>query len=149
MRLIAARIILLGFALVSGVMGCHDAWTKHFESLDSARKDGLVDKGWIPRFIPEDSTNIVVSGDLDSGVSMGSFFSKNSDSLHKHCLTASDSFPVPDYALRWLDMGGTANGDAASLKIKGYDVLDCGVEGFDVAYSQSKRQFYYWTPRKK
>jgi len=131
------------------VVGCNDAWTKHFENVEFARKEGLIDKGWIPRFIPQDATNIVVSGDLDSGIALGSFVSMNSDSVKKKCSGAPDSFPVPDYALRWLELGSVAAGNAAALRSKGYEVFECGAENFNLAYSNSKHQFYYWTPRRK
>lgn len=143
------RIVVFFGVVVLGVTGCHETWTKHFENVDAVKKQGLIDKGWVPRFIPQDSTDIVVTGDLDSGIALGSFVSMNSESVKSKCSGAPDSFPIPDYALHWLELGRAVAGNAAALRSRGYQVFECNAEDFNLAYLRAKNQFYYWTPHRK
>ena len=142
----AIRAFLWLNVIILGLTGCNETWTKHFHNVEDARKEGLIDKGWIPVFIPLDATNLVVSGDLDSGVALGSFASADLKSIKKVCAGASDSLSIPDYAARWL--GSASARDGAALRKQGYDVFECGVQKFNVAYLDSKHEFYYWTPSK-
>ncbi len=143
----ALRAIFWLSIIVFGFTGCNEGWTKHFQNVEDARKEGLIDKGWIPAFIPLDATSLVISGDQDSGIALGSFVSTDSKSIRKVCAGASDSLSIPDYAARWLGLASAS--DAAALRKKGYDVFECSVQNFNVAYLDSKHEFYYWTPRKQ
>jgi hypothetical protein len=131
--------------LASGASSCDDSWTKHFDDVKSVRKENMDLKGWVPPFIPQDATNITATGDLDSSRAFGSFLSMDAESVREACSTANNSYPVPDYATRWLGLGNLGDTNAGKLRGKGIEVLDCRAQKFTLAYSISKNQFYYWT----
>jgi|GEM_PF-4042620 len=137
----------LCFVIVVGSAGCNDAWTKHFENVESANREGLLDKGWIPRFIPPDSKNIVASGDLDSGIVLGSFVSMNYDRVKAKCSKAPDSLSIPSYARRWIGIRDAT--DSGTLRSNGYEVLMCSSDNFDLADLNREHKFLYWTSDRK
>ena len=144
---VAGTFLWLGLGASLGLAGCNESWTKHFENVDAAKKEGLIDKGWIPPFIPQDATDIVVSGDLDSAIVVGSFISKDSDNVGRNCSNAPDSFRVPYYAIGWLESTAVAD-TAGALKSKGYELFECA-DAFDLAYRKSMHHYYYWNRRRK
>ena len=68
MRKILAAIV---FLLASGC----DTYTaeSHYANLAQARADHLFGRGWLPDLLPESSTNIRTSNNLDVNTSTGSF----------------------------------------------------------------------------
>lgn len=59
---LATLLALSAFLFV----GCDEIQENYFPSLPEARRAGMLQKGWIPSFLPETSTNIYELHDLDS-----------------------------------------------------------------------------------
>ena len=54
--------------------GCSpDIVSNHYDTLADARAAGLFAKGWLPEILPESSTGIRSSNDLDLNISTGRF----------------------------------------------------------------------------
>ncbi|MBY3788959.1 MULTISPECIES: hypothetical protein [Photobacterium] len=54
-------------------IGCSEAVTNKYVTYAQAKEDKLFERGWLPNILPESTTNIVVTNDLDSNRSMGEF----------------------------------------------------------------------------
>jgi hypothetical protein len=141
-------LITLSILLSLGIISCSDAWTKKFANAKAASEEHMIEKGWLPQFVPQDAADLVISGDLDSGIALGTFVSKDRQSFNKQCSSADDWSTVPDYALAWLSSNGVT-GNSAALKRQGWEFLDCGPGNPGFVYSKSKSRFYYWMPRRK
>lgn len=70
------RILLLTLSL----LGCSDVVTSQYETYQIADDDGVFDRGWLPRVVPKDATQITVHNDLDLNSSSGRF------SLSQHAI---------------------------------------------------------------
>jgi len=46
--------------------GCGEVKESRFATLSAAKEAGLVEKGWVPRWVPESARNIYEIHDLDS-----------------------------------------------------------------------------------
>ena len=67
------KILLFSLFLLLFV-SCSDVITKHYDNYQTAKKDGLFLKGWLPDFIPTSSKNIVTNNNLDLNTSDGEFY---------------------------------------------------------------------------
>jgi hypothetical protein len=142
MRLISLSVV----AAIVGLTGCNEIQHRHFDSLDQAQQEHLVDKGWIPPFSP-DAKNIDYESDLDSARVNGSYSSVDTTSLRKHCAPTDDSFRVlvewPKSAPNDVKEARTAG----ALKSKGYETLHCDEGDFNVVISDSRKSVFYWSIR--
>ena len=76
---------------------CSDSVTETYVDIKIAREAGLFDRGWLPDILPETTTNLTVSNDLDLNCSEGefhfdpkdtqSFFSKTKSILGEGCIS--------------------------------------------------------------
>ena len=48
--------------------GCSDQVWSSYDNLNDAIKDGALKKGWMPSFMPESSTNILMVNDIDTNI---------------------------------------------------------------------------------
>jgi hypothetical protein len=74
--IIAGSILLLiGAFMARKAIGSLDRETQlsHYANLAAARQSGIIDRGWVPEFLPTDSTNISETHDLDTNTGTGSF----------------------------------------------------------------------------
>lgn len=55
------------------VASCYDTVTSTYPDMASARADRLFERGWLPDVLPESTTNIRTSNDLDINISEGEF----------------------------------------------------------------------------
>ena len=66
------RRIPLAFAAIAMLAGC-DTVTSRYDDLAQARADHLFERGWLPDVLPPSSRDILVSNDLNLGISEGGF----------------------------------------------------------------------------
>ncbi len=59
--------------LVAVIFGAFDTVEQSYPTKHDARADRLFERGWLPTIIPDSSTNIEVSSNLDINTSTGSF----------------------------------------------------------------------------
>jgi len=74
--IIAGSILLLvGAFIARKAIGSLDPEIQfsHYANLAAARQSGIIDRGWVPEFLPTDSTNISETHDLDTNTGTGSF----------------------------------------------------------------------------
>ena len=74
--IIAGSILLLvGAFIARKAIGSldPDIQFSHYANLPAARQCGIIDRGWVPEFLPADSTNISETHDLDTNTGTGSF----------------------------------------------------------------------------
>jgi hypothetical protein len=81
-------LLALGWAVFT-LLAQQDRITTTYGTRAEAEADRLFDRGWLPSFIPRSATNILVSNDLDTNISEGSFTFDPADSK---AFTASLSF---------------------------------------------------------
>lgn len=62
---VSLRVVGLLVFLTCVLTGCHDTRSEYsYPTLTSAEKDGAIDRGWLPDFLPRSSYTIRVVGDL-------------------------------------------------------------------------------------
>ncbi|MCG9544065.1 hypothetical protein L1D37_09820 [Vibrio sp. Isolate33] len=66
------KSILLASALMV-LVGCSDQVTSEYATYAEAKSDNLFDRGWLPDILPESTTSIEVTNDLDNNSSNGQF----------------------------------------------------------------------------
>lgn len=54
-------------------VGCDERRTSHSVDIAAARSSGVIDRGWVPRVLPESATNIEETHDLDTNAVWGTF----------------------------------------------------------------------------
>ena len=149
MRLVLSIFIFALTAVLSlTCVGCNEVQRKHFQSLDKAQEEQMINKGWIPNFTPEDAKDIYIEGDLDAASAYGSYVSSNTDALKKQCSNVEDSFPIPSYGPKWFRADLQEADTAGKLRSKGYEILHCDKEEFNVAIFSPSQHIYYWSVRK-
>lgn len=145
----AVRSIILTAISLVYCCGCNEVQEHHFENLDAAKQEQMVEKGWIPAFMPVDATNIDVDEDLDTARVYGSYISSNTASLRKHCSSAAGSFRVPGYGPKWFQEDVKEAGDTADkLRSKGYEVFHCDEQNLNVIFVRSRNYVSYWSVRR-
>jgi hypothetical protein len=75
------KAIALLFAILT-LPGCSyltDSVTENYATLADARADRLFQRGWLPDILPETTTNIRTSNNLDINVSLGEFDLESAD----------------------------------------------------------------------
>jgi hypothetical protein len=79
--LVPIPVVGLLIFLMSILTGCHDTRSEYFyPCLAAAEKDGAIDRGWLPDFLPESSHTIRVVGDLSPARVWCAFEFRPSDS---------------------------------------------------------------------
>ena len=76
-----SRFVLLPLTLTL-LAACSDVVTTTYASKAAATEEGLVARGWLPSVIPDSSTKIRTSNDLDLNISEGSFEFRAEDWSH-------------------------------------------------------------------
>lgn len=66
------RTFLLSL-IVALVCSCSDQVSSHYSTFSEAREDRLFERGWLPDILPQDTTHISVTNDLDLNTSNGQF----------------------------------------------------------------------------
>lgn len=78
--MISVAIRLLASALIAtSLAACRDTVEKRYADLAEARRDGAVDRGWIPDFVPDSAHNFHDVHDLDNNAQTLSFTVATSD----------------------------------------------------------------------
>ncbi len=145
MRLLVQLVVSI-FVLVVVCNGCREIKEEHFANLDIARQSHMIEKGWIPAFLPQDAKDISFQGDLDAGSVYGTYSSSDAATLLKHCSNTDDLFRVPGYGPEWFRNILKESDTAGELRHKGYEVFQCE-GGFDVVFLRSQQFGYYWSVR--
>lgn len=65
--------------MVVTLSGCSDVVTSHYETYLDAIEDDLFMRGWLPEILPQSTTNIKTSNNIDLNTSRGYFNLKNTD----------------------------------------------------------------------
>src|SRR5688572_19822129 len=63
--------LTLGLVLV--LVACDSDVKSHYLTVEDARRDGLLERGWLPDVLPPSARDIDVSNNLDINTSTGSF----------------------------------------------------------------------------
>ncbi|WP_339133405.1 MAG: hypothetical protein WGN25_12685 [Candidatus Electrothrix sp. GW3-4] len=89
------KVYLLLFVMLFS--SCSDSVTETYIDIKTAREAGLFDRGWLPDILPETTTNLTLSNDLDLNCSEGefyfhpkdtqAFFSKTKRVLGEECIS--------------------------------------------------------------
>ena len=77
------RNLFVVFLATIAVAGCDyltDTVTRHYATLEDARRDRLFEKGWLPDVLPPSAQEIETKNNLDLSTSTGSFHFNSSDS---------------------------------------------------------------------
>ena len=72
MKLMTAKTLFCIAILSSLTVGC-DVVTSNYETMQDARNDRLFERGWLPDILPDSTTSIRTSNDLDINTSVGEF----------------------------------------------------------------------------
>ena len=136
------QIAVLALAIVC--IGCNEIKEEHFASIKVARASHMAEKGWVPSFLPEDTREISVLGDLDAGSVYGTYSSNAIAALRKHCENADDSIHVPGYGPDWFTDTLKKADTAVALRRRGFDVLQCE-DGFRIVAFGARQFGYYWS----
>jgi len=76
---IASLAVLIGFALVGMfavglfVFAHFQHPSSHFKTYEDLRDSGLIDKGWVPEYLPRSATDIEELHDIDTNQAWASF----------------------------------------------------------------------------
>ena len=146
MRSVSSIIVVIAVLLVT--CGCNEIQEKHFENLDAAKQEHMIEKGWIPTFIPPDAKDIDFVEDMDAASVHGSYISGDTTLLRKHCSNVEDSLGVPGYGPKWFRDDVKAAGTAGKLRLKGYEVFHCNEDRINVAVVSSRKYVSYWSIRR-
>jgi hypothetical protein len=129
-------------------VGCNEVQERHFDSLNAANQQHMVEKGLIPAFTPPDARDINVEGDLALASVYGSYTSADTALLRKRCSPAEDSLRIPGYGAKWFRDDLKKSESAAQVRFQGYEVFRCEDRGFNVAILGSRNIVYFWSVRK-
>ena len=64
---------LLQLGIVLTLTACGDVVTSRYANMQEARNDELFQRGWLPDILPDSTTAIVTSNELDLNMSSGEF----------------------------------------------------------------------------
>jgi len=141
-------ILVVTISVLFAACGCNEIQVRHFDNLEAAKREQMIEKGWIPPFVAPDARHIEFESDLDAARVYGSYVSGNTTMLRKHCSNTADSFRVPGYGPKWFQDDVKETSTAVKLRGKGYEVLCCDEGGFNVVILSSRQFVYYWSERK-
>jgi hypothetical protein len=60
------KLILNLIILLACIAGCSERITAHYPTYDAAKKDGAIQRGWMPELVPTTATEIYEQHDLDN-----------------------------------------------------------------------------------
>lgn len=93
--------LLLAVSLILGGCGyLTDTVANNYDTLADARADRLFERGWLPDILPETTTDIRTSNDLDISVSVGEFRFPRADAAAFYAKLqpeAPESSPLRDW----------------------------------------------------
>jgi len=141
-------LILFAVLVLVICSGCDETQERHFENLAAAQQEHMIEKGWIPKFTPQDAKDIDFDEDLDAASVYGSYISGDTVLLRKHCSSTEDSFQVPGYGPKWFRDNVKEAGTAGKLKLKGYEVFHCNEDHVNVVFVSSRKYVSYWSIRR-
>jgi hypothetical protein len=126
MRLaIVALCVFLAYVL----LGCHDDRRESFyPSLGDAKRDGAIDRGWLPDFLPESSRGIHELHDISPSTTWCAFefLPMDSPALRKVLTGAGGSAPsvrrVPDPGKSWWPAVLTGDLDTSKIHGAGFEL---------------------------
>ncbi len=67
------RLLPLLGVVVLTTLGCDERLEKRYGSLEEARRDGALARGWVPAVLPESASDIIEFHDLDTNETWGTF----------------------------------------------------------------------------
>ena len=125
----AASIALLCVGLVCLLAACHnDRRESFYPSLAEAKKDGAIDRGWIPYFLPESSRGIHEVHDVSPSTTWCAFEFAPSDSqgLRKSLQSVDAQAPtvrhVPSPGKSWWPAVLEGNVDVEKIHKAGFEI---------------------------
>jgi hypothetical protein len=133
----SAALLLLTFILTS----CGERKVSIYSTYAEAVKDGAVDRGWVPEFIPAYATEIYEAHDVDTNQVAVTFVAQNSAFLGSLSLLG-DSYR-PDA----MSIFNSVNFPGEPLASHGKYYYLCGSEGIGLLTSDRKSgRLYYFEP---
>ncbi len=122
---------VFGIFLACTLAGCHsDRHESFYPSLADARRDGAIDRGWIPDFLPESSRSIHELHDLSPSTQWCAFEFPPAEApaLHKRLKSDGSSIPpvrhVPDPGKTWWPKLLAGDLDARKIHGAGLDLYE-------------------------
>jgi len=79
--LVALLLFFVGIYLML-TRNFSDVTINKYPDFDSVKKEGVMEKGWIPSLLPASAYDIAETHNLDSNELFGSFYYKESDEKH-------------------------------------------------------------------
>jgi hypothetical protein len=119
----------LSVFLACALLGCHgDRRESFYPALADAKRDGAIDRGWIPDFLPESSRGIHELHDISPSTTWCAFQFIPSDSsvLRKSLQVDAGALSlvrrVPDPGRSWWPTALTGDIDAARIHSAGFEL---------------------------
>jgi hypothetical protein len=130
-------------------IGCNEVQDRHFANVDEARRERMIERGWVPTITPADAKDIRFQSDLDAGSVYGRFDSSSVAELKSHCSIATDATPVPETGPDWFPDDLRNVRSIGKLKRSGYEVLACDAGHVTVAIQNQGPRVFYWDMPKR
>jgi hypothetical protein len=143
MRLIPAQVLLVSLFLCAG---CHDQQEREFRTVEEARQNQMVVKGWLPSVTPDDTTLIHFDSDLDAGSVVGRFQSSDARPMRSQCIPAKSPLRLPRTRPQWFPKDLQNARTTAALEHDGYEIFECP-ENFILAVHAAGHVVFYWSVR--
>jgi hypothetical protein len=73
--IVGSILLLVGAFIARKAIGSLDPEIQfsHYANLPAARQSGIIERGWVPEFLPAGSTDIAETHELDTNTGTGSF----------------------------------------------------------------------------
>jgi len=110
-------------------------------TLEEARQNQMLVKGWLLSVTPDDATLIHFDSDLDAGSVVGRFQSNGAQLIRNRCPVR-----LPGMRPQWFpeDLGNART--TSDLEHDGYEVFDCP-QNFILAARAADHMVFYWSVR--
>ena len=141
----AAQIVGLSL-LIAVQVACSDRYTRHFESVDDVRREGVIERGWVPSWLPQTSSNITLTYDLDTNDVWITFvLAQDSQVGLRKSLVASrvDGTVVRQPTIPWpAFLTGSLEQD--EIERNGYEIFASADRRWFMALNRSDGRAYLW-----
>ena len=146
---VSLGLLALTLNSIALVTGCNEIQDRHFANVAEARREQMIEKGWVPTVTPEDAKDIRFRGDLDAGSAHGRFESRSLAEVRSHCSVAQDSARIPETVPDWFPDAVKNARTIGELRSSGYEVLICDAGQWTVAIPGQEQRVFYWNIPKR
>lgn len=134
-----------GIMLLAGIAlsGCSEVQEAAYTNLQAAKAAGAIERGWIPEWMPQSSTNLREAHNLDTNRSSLSlrFSADERWSPPANCQSIGPlDAPVPRIRLRWWP----SDVPPSSTMVQRHTYFSCSDKNEFVAVSSADGELLYW-----